>query len=340
MPVKYKGINYDTGTRTITGGLTREYFDPLVTAREIHIIKNELHCNAIRITGIFIERITKASEIALHAGLAVFFSPFLPYENQENTLQFMVDGATAAEALRQNFPEIVYVTGLELSLFTPGFIDGHSGDARMKKLFSPLSMIKNMAGVPRSYNRKLNKFLAKAVAAVRSRFHGRITYASGSWEKIDWTFFDIMGVDHYRSTYNKTTYVRETSNFKKMSKPVCIMEFGCCAYKGADDKGAMGWAIVDWKKERPELKETFTRNEKVQAGYLSELLAIFNNEQLEGAFIFTFITPNYIHRDDPKYDLDMASYGIVKALENGRTGYKDLPWQPKLAFFEIAKNYE
>jgi hypothetical protein len=39
--MKYKGINHDTGTRTITGGLTREDFDPAGIAEEIYIIKNE-----------------------------------------------------------------------------------------------------------------------------------------------------------------------------------------------------------------------------------------------------------------------------------------------------------
>jgi hypothetical protein len=37
------------------------------------------------------------------------------------------------------------------------------------------------------------------------------------------------------------------------------MEFGCCTYKGAEDKGAedkgaTGWAIVDWEKAKPEIK--------------------------------------------------------------------------------------
>jgi hypothetical protein len=62
--MQYKGINYDIGTRTITGGLTREIFDLDIVIEEIKIIKNELHCNAIRISGLYIERIVKASEIA------------------------------------------------------------------------------------------------------------------------------------------------------------------------------------------------------------------------------------------------------------------------------------
>ena len=45
--MKCKGINYDIGTRTLAGGLTRPVFDIGIVAREIEIIKSELHCNAI-----------------------------------------------------------------------------------------------------------------------------------------------------------------------------------------------------------------------------------------------------------------------------------------------------
>lgn len=60
----YKGINYDTGTRTINGRLTRYIFDLTIVSKELDIIKNELHCNVIRISGVDIERMVSASEIA------------------------------------------------------------------------------------------------------------------------------------------------------------------------------------------------------------------------------------------------------------------------------------
>jgi len=37
--MKYRGINYDVGTITLTGGLTRDIFDPDVVSKEIQIIK-------------------------------------------------------------------------------------------------------------------------------------------------------------------------------------------------------------------------------------------------------------------------------------------------------------
>ena len=50
-------------------------FDPAVMRREIEIIKNDLCCNTIRITGRDLERLVMASEYALDLGLEVWFGP-------------------------------------------------------------------------------------------------------------------------------------------------------------------------------------------------------------------------------------------------------------------------
>jgi hypothetical protein len=46
------------------------------------------------------------------------------------------------------------------------------------------------------------------------------------------------------------------------------------------------------------------------------------------------------HRDDPRLDLDMASWGVVKILDQGLgTTYPGMPWEPKAAFTELAGYY-
>ena len=47
---------------------------------------------------------------------------------------------------------------------------------------------------------RINDFLGKAAALVRERFGGRITYASIPFEGVDWTPFDFVSVDAYRSS--------------------------------------------------------------------------------------------------------------------------------------------
>ena len=339
--MKFKGINYDVGTKTITGGLTRKVFDLNIVTKEIEIIKNELHCNAIRISGLNIDRIAEASEIALKTGLTVWFSPSFAYNDRESTLEYILHGARAAENLRLVYPDLVFVTGCELSLFTKGFIKGETGDERIKHLFSPVSQFKNMLGIKRNYNKQLNEFLENAVDEIKKVFHGQITYASGSWEKVNWKIFDMVGVDFYRSSYNKLTYVKELKSYKRIEKPLCITEFGCCAYKGADDRGAMGWAIVDWEKNFPVLNGIYTRDEEVQSKYLLELLTSFENENIFAAFVFTFVSYNYPYSDSPQYDLDMASYGVVRSMKHtGDSYYQGLPWIPKQAFYELGLYYK
>ena len=339
--MKYKGINYDVGTTTINGELSRKVFDLEVVTKEIAIIKNELHCNAIRISGLSIDRIAEASEIALKMGLTVWFSPSFTHHDRNSMLDHIVQSAGAAEKLRTIYPDLVFVTGSELSLFTKGFIKGETDDDRMKNLFSPVSQFKNMLGIKRNYNKQLNEFLADAVHEIKKVFHGQVTYASGSWEKVDWKIFDLAGVDHYRSSYNKLTYVKELKSYKKTERPVCITAFGCCAYKGADDKGSMGWSIVDWRKDISVLNGTYVRDEEVQSRYLLELLHHFESENVFAAFVFTFVSYHYEYDDNPQYDLDMASYGIVRSMKHtGNEYYQGLQWIPKKAFFDLGQYYK
>ena len=98
--------------------------------------------------------------------------------------------------------------------------------------------------------------------------------------------------------------------------------------------------IIDWDRDRPELKGNFVRDESVQADYLRELLDIFSGEQVYGAFVFTFVQTSYVSDENPKYDLDMAGYGVVKMLPEGRGPlYRNMPWVPKKAFSLLAGYY-
>jgi hypothetical protein len=58
-----KGINYDVGTftRNKNAASSRDEFTPAIVKREMEIIKNDLHCNAIRISGQDLSRLTIAA---------------------------------------------------------------------------------------------------------------------------------------------------------------------------------------------------------------------------------------------------------------------------------------
>jgi len=63
-----KGVVYETG-RIVDGRSWRPEFDPAETRRELAIIRNDLHCNAVKITGDDIGRVTAVAADALEQGL-------------------------------------------------------------------------------------------------------------------------------------------------------------------------------------------------------------------------------------------------------------------------------
>jgi hypothetical protein len=118
--MRAKGINYDTGFLS-AGTSTHEPFDPEIVRRDMQIIRNDLHCTAVRITGGDPDRLEIAATHAADAGLEVWFCPFTNGLTQDALLALLADCAERAERLRQRGTEVVLLTGSEVSLFTPGF---------------------------------------------------------------------------------------------------------------------------------------------------------------------------------------------------------------------------
>ena len=59
-----------------------------------------------------------------------------------------------------------------------------------------------------------------------------------------------------------------------------------------------------------------------------------------GAFAFTFVMPKYSYSDDSLFDLDTASYGLVKSYTDRKgTAYPEVTWEPKLSFRALADYY-
>src|SRR5262249_23332886 len=95
-----KGINYDTGF--INAGVsTHEHFDPEIVKREMRIIRDDLHCNAVRITGGDVNRLETAATLAAAAGLEIWFCPFTCDLTADELLEFLADCAQRAERLRR-----------------------------------------------------------------------------------------------------------------------------------------------------------------------------------------------------------------------------------------------
>ena len=333
--MKWKGVCYDAG-RVMLGEQWRPTFDSHLVHRELEIIKQDLHCNAVRICGLDLDRLLMATEDALTQGFDVWFSPEMWDRSQEETLDYLVKAATAVEQLRQiSSHRLVFSVGSELTLFMQGIVEGTNFLERMSH---PAFWERIKAG---EHNKPLNTFLRNANEAIRQVFHGDVTYVSVPLETVDWSVFDLVGVDLYRETRIKEAFGGIIQRYFAHHKPVFIGEFGCCTYQGAEDTGGRGWAIVDWRAEPRQLNGEYVRDEGVQARELSEVLRIFDSVGVDGAFVFTFVSPTSPWNEDPKYDLDMASYSLVKSFVNTHgTTYPDMPWEPKESFAAVSEYYE
>ncbi|WP_326822651.1 hypothetical protein [Streptosporangium sp. NBC_01756] len=335
--MRAKGISYDTGF-VYNGAIGHKFFDSEVVERELRVIRDDLHCTAVRVMGGDPERMELAAAHAADLGLEVWFSPYPLELTTDEMLSLFADCAVRAERLRQQGAEVVFVTGAELSLMNKGFLPGDSTDERVELLRQPHHLRERIDEL----GTRVNDFLGRAVTLVREHFGGKVTYASVPLERVDWTPFDIMSMDLYRSAEIADHFAEGVHDLVAQGKPVAITEFGAAGYHGAGDRGAQGLEIVEYDKDTRapvRLNGEYARDEAGQAAYLRELLEAFDAGGVDSTFVFTFALYDHLHRPDgdPREDLDLASYGIVKVYEDrhGAT-YPDMRWEPKAAFAALA----
>jgi hypothetical protein len=345
--MRWQGVLYDAG-RVMGGVAWRPDYSPALAQRELEIISTGLHCNAVRIWARDTGRLAAAAEDALRQGLEVWFCPELSSGSRDATLRHLARSAAAAEELRARWPgKLVFCVGGELTLFMRGIIKGRT--------YSRRTRMPALREVLRSgaHNAPLNAFLARAAAAVREVFGGPVTYASLPAERVDWDTFDIIGINHYWMEQSKDRYLPRLEPLLASGKPVVITEFGFRTYTGAGRSGPEALPNMDpvtmalhllpltRRLVRPRVKTVQERNEDLQARSLLRQLELLDTAGVDGAFVYTFTAPLWVHGDDPAHDLDTDSYSLVKPCPRGRHGaiYPDMAWDPKKSFTAVADHY-
>lgn len=88
-------------------------------------------------------------------------------------------------------------------------------------------------------------------------------------------------------------------------------------------------------------KGDWLRDEGSQASELVGQLETLDQAGVDGASIQTFISPTAPFCADPRDDLDMNSYSLVKSFGGGKHGttYPDMTWEPKESFRAVADYY-
>lgn len=337
------GIVYDTGI-TADGTSSRKRFEDAVVRRELQIIADDLHATAVRVTGDDPDRLARAGEHALAAGMELWFSP-VPVDLQPEALPgYFARCASEAEQLRRAYEgRVVFVAGCEISLWCAGFLPG--GDSMRGRIAtvtdSDLPRKPDILAAIASGLERATQANRDIVRSVRKKFGGLVTYAAAPWEIVHWELFDLVSVDAYRDADNAAGYQDALRAYRRFGKPVAVTEFGCCTYRGAADRGGMGLMIVDESSGPPIIAGTYERDEEEQVGYLRDMLAIYEAEDIDSAFWFCFAGFEYPrHPTDPHHDFDLASFGVVAVLGHGRgSTYPDMAWEPKQVFGSLAAAY-
>ncbi|GAA3917064.1 hypothetical protein GCM10023084_80100 [Streptomyces lacrimifluminis] len=325
-----RGVVYTLvdGETPVTG------FSPARMRADIRTIRDDLHANSVEVTGDGVERLNATASEVAERGMHVWLQPTLGDVPERDILEHLAETGRHAERLRRQGASVEFSVGCEFWLFVPGIVPGDTVLDRIENLLNGTVDWEKM-------QRRLDRFTARAAAVGRSVFHGRLSYAAAQDDKVDWNLFDVIGVDYYSYYPNRADYVRELRRYLEWGKPVAITEFGTCTYEGAPQAGGMGWYVVDYDKVPQEIKGDLVRSERTQAAYLVDLLDVFESMGLYAAMAFEFGTADAEHRaDNPLYDVDMASYGINKAVKD-RAGDPSSPWhwEPKEAFRALARRY-
>lgn len=342
---RFWGVVYDVGLNFTGTGYSVEPFNPALVKHDMHVIATQLHANAVRIEGEDVSRLVLAARAAHDVGLAVYFNPWKMNATAEETRDYLSEAAKAAEELRSvDGVDMVFLIGCEYTIFSKGCFPGATFAERVTWFGTQLHLTgePNLTNPPQAILDKsthLNEFLRLLVEATRQHFEGPISYSAGSWERVDWSIFDIVGIDHYRRGESAEDYVSSLKKYR-LEKPLGVMEVGCCAYEGAGVRGDGGFALL--KGVNPDGSGVFEndvvpiRSEKEQADYIETQLGLLESQELHAAFVYLFSFPSFPAGEGNK-DLDMMAFSLVKTFNESDVRSKEMPpWAPKEAFHRLA----
>ncbi|MER0243530.1 abortive phage infection protein [Streptomyces sp. HSW2009] len=324
----HRGVCYEVGESPLEVGWTRERM-----RRDLRAIDQDLHATSVSVWGDGVEDLAATAAEAAERGLHVWLQPRLGDCPERDILDHLAETGRRAEELRRGGASVHLSIGCEFVLYVPGIVPGADALERIKNV---------LAGNfdPELMAQRLNSFIARAAAVGRSVFHGALTYGAAFDEEVDWRLFDIVSVNYYEYHRDRADYVRELSAFQRWGKPVAITECGSCTFSGAPEQGGMGWTVVDYDAKPPRIKDGYVRSERTQAAYLSEVFDVFESMDLYAALIYSFASPEMPHVAEREYDLDMASYSIVKTIMHRPDDpHSDWHWEPKAAYHAMSRHF-
>ncbi|MGW6526887.1 abortive phage infection protein [Streptomyces venezuelae] len=330
--LRYRGVCYEVGD----GEGPATAWSAGRMRRDVRAIRHQLHANSVSVYGTGVDRLAATASEAAERGLHVWLQPRLADVPERDILDHLAETGRHAERMRRQGARVYLSVGCEFVLFVPGIVPGDDAVERVQNIlkgnYDPERMV-----------RELRRFTGLAAKTGRRVFRGPLTYGAAHDDDVDWSLFDLVSVNYYGYHGSRRGYVKDLSPHTRWGKPVAITECGSCTYEGAPQDGGMGWyESIDYSVEPPVITGGLKRSERAQAAYLSDVFDVFESMDLHAALVYQFVSPELPHRpDSPRHDLDVASYGLVKALRK-RPDDPESPWhwEPKESFRALAHRFE
>lgn len=263
-----KGVCYQVGVRQWAGGFPSISEEEM---RECLSVILELNCNALRIYGNIDENILKCAEIAVELGFKVIgLSPRYIDCTRKETLARFAKFAKESAYLTKRSPNILMIVGNELTLDSREWVDLPTYNERANK---PDERRKNPE--------RINDFLSDLIACIPTDFAGKITYARGSWEKVEWNDprFDIVSSnEYYWHEQSEENYLSILRTLRQFGRPLYMTEFGAATFEGAFGIGGTGSGQAQGKKY----------SQDAQATYINQYLTWFDRANVDGCFLYHF----------------------------------------------------
>jgi hypothetical protein len=296
---------------------------------DVRAVAEDLHATSVSVFGDGVGRLAATADEAAERGLHVWLQPRLGDRPEEEILEHLAETGRHAERMRRQGARVHLSVGCEFVLFVPGIVPGADVLERIENVlngnFDPEHMAREQA-----------RFTARAAAVGRSVFGGALTYGAAHEEDVDWSLFDIVSVNYYTYHRDPADHLRDLAAYRRWGRPVAVTEFGTCTYEGAPDQGGMGWYQVDWSKTPPEVAEGLVRSEETQARYLARQLEVFEAAQLYAMLVYNFADPDTPWSPNPRHDLDMVSYNLVRVIRDSPDTWH---WEPKKGFHAVARHF-
>ncbi|TEA14521.1 Fusaridione A cluster transcription factor fsdR [Colletotrichum sidae] len=327
--MQYRGVVYDVGLHFEPNTPSVDPFSPYLVEHDMRTIADDLHANAVRIEGESIARLVTAARAAHARGLAVLFNPWKMHSPADEVRAYLAEAARAAEELRAEGVDVVFVAQCEFTIFNEGIFPGETLMERVGWMVSiGQASDEHLTALGRA-SAKLNGVLRLFLDVIRPVFHGRVTYSAGSWEQVAWAMFDIVGVDYYRHSEPEAEYVDGLDKYRLGKSP---------------SRGAGGFALLEGTnvdgtgKFADGVVPTYSETE--QADYIETQLGLLADAAIDGAFVYVFSFPTYRAGQGAR-NLDMMSFSLVKTWPEDDERCKRMPpWSPKESFERLASLYK